>query len=213
MKPTPSADELMERYLPSKLARRYRPERVLIGPALYPHFITVVRIILAGAAGLALLTVGTSAAVGSRGLANLLDLHTWLKTVALYYQLVLSLFASAVIVFALLERFVTTPLADDTAWDPHDLPELPARENEYYGVARAVPRICVLVLLAGAINLFVDKVPPTSIPALAPLTSLVRIPLWAGALGLVVSAIVESIELLAERRDTRSDDEAPASHA
>jgi hypothetical protein len=279
---------LRELGAPSKLARQYQPARALIGPALYPLFIKVVKIVLAGAAGVALLTVGTSTAVGARGLAGFLDPAMWLKTVVVYYQLVLSLFAHAVIIFALVDRFATKPLGDDAAWDPRDLPELPPRENEYYGVARAVPRICALVLLALAINLFADRVgfptfinsdfhlvvlsefglrlpllwvnawlaallalrllafsqrrftrslrwidialniapaaillwmaalpvhSPTSIPALAPLTRIVRLPLLAGALGLLVAVIVESIELLVEPRECQPENEEPTSRA
>ncbi len=279
---------LKELGAPRKLARQYQPEQGLIGPALYPLFMKVVRIVLAGAAGLALLTVGTSTAAGARGVAGFLDFGTWLKAVAMYYQLVLSLFAYAVIVFALLDRFASKPIAEDRTWDPRDLPEPPVHEDEHYGMARAVPRICALVVVGILLNVFVDRTgfptfvnselhlvrlsefglsvplawvnawlaallairllafsrrrftrplrwastvlqlapaaillwmsgqpvhPPTSIPALAPLTRVIHMPLWAGALGLLIAVIVESIEMLVERRETRPETEASGNRA
>lgn len=273
---------------PAKIAQRYRPPRYIVGPAHYPLFMKVVGWILLGAAGLTILTGGVSTVASPRGATALLTLQTWLQMVGLYYQMVIALFAWAVVVFAVLER--VNPNAVDTAedWNPHDLPERPEREDEYFGMAQAVPKICAIGLLAVVVNAlgtrlgipmfrdttfhlvplteFGPQLPllwvnlwlaallalrfhalhqrrftrtmrwidvalplapaailswmasqpmhaPASFPDLAPLTRVLPIALWGMALALVVSVVVESIELLVKPRGADEDGASPPAAA
>jgi len=142
---------LRELGAPDQVARRYRPERFLIGPAFYPLFAKVTRIVLAGALGLVILLAIVGELVSPGDAPGLFSAATLLRYAGLYYQMAIGFFAYTVIVFALLERFLKAPsLSSD--WDPEDLPELPDPHEAHFGVAQAVPRFWWLVLIAVVLN-------------------------------------------------------------
>jgi hypothetical protein len=112
---------------PLVIAARYRKQRWLIGPELYPfylHFLKIiVTIVVAVAAGLALLKGALWAADPGAAVAGLLGSLWWSAASAI---------GSVTIVFALLERFGGTSLKHVGRWKPLELPELNAAQPSIY---------------------------------------------------------------------------------
>jgi hypothetical protein len=136
---------------PHQVARRYQPERFLVGPAFYPLFAKVTRIVLAGALGLVVLLAIVGELLAPSDAPGLFSPGTLLRYAGLYYQMAIGFFAYTVIVFACLERFLKAPpLSSD--WDPEDLPELPDPHETHFGMAQAVPHFWWLVLIAIVLN-------------------------------------------------------------
>ncbi len=128
---------------PRDVAASYGPERQLIGPALYPLFIQVVRIgvIVFIAIHLGLLVLGAVTDV----IPNLVEFTFDAIGSTLGY------FGAVVIVFAILERQDVKISLEEEDWDPYDLPEVdePARiETVGHFVGIAFCLVIIAVCLA-----------------------------------------------------------------
>jgi hypothetical protein len=147
---------------PEKMAASYLPERYLIGPQLFPAFITVVRIalpiiiILAG--------LGFAVAVGQSDLTPGFVVEAFAKGIAELFGTALQVFANIVLVFALLEYFVpglkakTLPRGVDLQsitkeWDPRTLPK-PAPAPQKVGVVGLSVEIAFTVVAIVIFNFY-----------------------------------------------------------
>lgn len=131
---------------PEVVADRYSSKpNYLIGPELYPAFVSTLKLVLAGAAGLAALVVVILSFTGEiNGLVE-----GTLKFAGLLLQFVYSFGAVAVLVFALLERFGVEkiPELDRSSWDPFNLPPIEeSRQISTFGVALKIYVIAVLLI-------------------------------------------------------------------
>lgn len=152
----PPTDEMAAALLrefgePEDVAARYDEPRYLIGPRLYPTFKYVALIIVIVPAVVALFGNTIDVVANGRGL----HWDAIAKAVVNYIQRTFVCLGLAALVFAAIER---TSSADSTEeeekkdWDPHELPPLPAIENEERFSIRKVERgiwgdILLLVLL------------------------------------------------------------------
>jgi hypothetical protein len=106
---------------PGKVALSYYPGvRHLVGPALFPTFLMVLRIVVIVVGSLAVLRfaldlVGTSGSLADVGRSFLLALAT-------LWQSLISAFGTLVLVFAIIERVSPLREADAEKWDPRSLP-------------------------------------------------------------------------------------------
>ncbi len=144
--PEMTARVLAEFGAPEVVAARYSSKpNYLIGPQLYPAFVSTLKLVLTGAAGLAALVVVILSFTGEiGGLAE-----GTLKFAGLLLQFVYSFGAVAVLVFALLERFGVEKIAelDSSSWDPFSLPPIEeSRQISTFGVALKIYVIAVLLI-------------------------------------------------------------------
>ncbi|MBU2600915.1 MAG: hypothetical protein KKA32_01930 [Actinobacteria bacterium] len=118
---------------PKRLAADSQPERYLIGPALFPHFITVASIVLVVVAGLWLFGIAVAAGTDRAGFEPLAALDGLLRGIV-------QTFATLVVVFALIERFTGREVASrpgkGKTWDVRSLP--PATTPDRYSLADIV---------------------------------------------------------------------------
>ena len=127
------ADEAMELELlreygaPDKVADTYYSTQYLIGPRMYPTFITVLKIVFAVLSALAV--VGLVVALGKVGFAGREFAQTLMQTVGGYIGAAITAFGNVVLVFVLLDRFLPdseikelkTGLKFSEEWDPATL--------------------------------------------------------------------------------------------
>jgi hypothetical protein len=144
--PELTARVLAEFGAPELVAARYSSKpNYLIGPRLYPVFVSTLKLVLTGAAGLAALVVVILSFTGEiQGLTD-----GALKFAGLLFQFVYSFGAVAVLVFALLERFGVEkiPELDSSSWDPFSLPPIEeSRQISTFGVALKIYGIAVLLI-------------------------------------------------------------------
>jgi hypothetical protein len=114
---------------PSQVAAKYRTERYLVGPQLYPIFSLVVRIVFIVLTVLALVGLGIGlgkAATGSSGFGEL-----FVQSLAGYYTTIITAFGNIVLVFWVLQRVLpereikaTSPESGE--WDPQELMKAPS---------------------------------------------------------------------------------------
>jgi hypothetical protein len=112
---------------PSTMAARYGATQVLIGPALYPTFVVVLRIVIAVMFGLSLLGVAVAIAVDGAPVSLFDTLG----------NLMASIFQGAgvvVLIFAILERINGVQDAAQSAqWDPRSLPPVEVGDRIKWG--------------------------------------------------------------------------------
>jgi len=114
---------LLEFGKPSEFAARYRPERYLIGPSLYPLFRTVMGVMLV-LVSLAFL-LGLAATLVSNGTAGLTGQIE--ETLLEYGQSLVFNLGMVVVVFALVERYRPESIgAKEKEWDPFSLAKMEA---------------------------------------------------------------------------------------
>ncbi len=128
-------DVLKEYGDPDKVAASYLPERYLVGPSLYPIFMTVVKIVLLVTGIVALVGLGISLGQSSPDLRGGLTLV--FKALVDYYTSALTFLATIVFVFAIIEwgihssgKPVTVkglPLTGE--WDPRSLEKVSPRNR------------------------------------------------------------------------------------
>jgi hypothetical protein len=142
---------------PGEVADRYSPRpRHLIGPELYPVFMTVVAAILGAAAIVPLILMLVSHLAAGEALPAIpAAIFRW---VGLSYQIAFGGLGWAVLVFAMLERFgvsskVTVSKGEAAeAWNPLDLPAADDRDRE--SRASAGLRIYIVVVMLVVFNFF-----------------------------------------------------------
>lgn len=135
---------------PEKMAASYRPPRYLIGPALYPHFINTLRIVLPVLAVLSVLGLGVSLGWEARLPADFARvLGQWgMGLVNTVFQ------AGAIItlIFAIIERTQPDFKVKEKDWDPRSLK--PREEEEAVKPAGAIAEIVFNVLAIVLVNLY-----------------------------------------------------------
>jgi hypothetical protein len=163
---------LVEYGQPEQMAARYKPERYLIGPRLFPFYRLIVAIVL-GAIAISLLVLFAITAVVS-GSENVWTL-AWgfLKA---YFQSAVIAFASITIIFGIIERVAGHKLqtGDDAEWDPYSLE--PVEEPDRIKRPELVAGIVWYAILIVLFNFFpqwigmVDTIAPEGvfIPLLSP---------------------------------------------
>lgn len=136
---------------PQEVAARYGAQQYLIGPALYPTFMTVLRIVLAVMVGVNLL--GLALAIGvdqtQPGIA---------ETLAGLLSSLVQGGGMVVLVFALIERLNRAALEKALAageWDPRSLPEVEDRTRVKVG--ETVTGIAFTVVALLVLNFYLDR--------------------------------------------------------
>lgn len=136
---------------PVKMAARYGAQQYLIGPALYPTFITVLRIVLAVLVGLNLF-----------GLVIDIGVHQArpgvLEAVAGLFNSLIAGGGMIVLIFALVERANRAELdkaATAGDWDPRSLPQVVDAERVSFG--ETVIGIAFTVAALVILNVYLDQ--------------------------------------------------------
>jgi hypothetical protein len=150
-----AATEILRDFGPPRaLAASYRSgPRYLVGPELYPDFVSTLKVTLLVVCGLQLAAGlvglgGPSGGLGRLGL-RLLDLVGDLQGTAL------GLLGLIVLIFALVERFSAGEPAAEEEWNPADLPPLKDPERvDRTAEALGLVFVCVGLLL---LNVFPDR--------------------------------------------------------
>lgn len=136
---------------PQEIASRYGAQQYLIGPALYPIFLTVLRVVLSVSLVLGLIALGVSLGVSS-GRTDVLDAFGSL------FAGLLQAGGVIVLVFALIERFNRAAVEKASAqpWNPRSLPAYDDADRVKVGetIAEVVFTAVVLVLM----TVYLDKV-------------------------------------------------------
>lgn len=137
---------------PQKMAARYGAQQYLIGPALYPTFLIVLRIVLAVFLGLNLFALAIAIGI-EQGRPNLAEA---------FGGLINSLIQGGgmvVLVFALIERFNRAALdkafAAGDGWDPRSLPEVENKTRVKTGETMVDVAFTLAALLV--INVYLDQ--------------------------------------------------------
>jgi len=141
---------------PDEMAASYRPAgQYLIGPELFPIFKLVIgAVLLAVTIGL---TVALVMAVifGDRESVDIGE--RLLNALSVYFQAWLSVFASVVVVFAILQRLGVKPDEDDQEeWDPRTLPEV--KDIDLIGRGESAAGLAVSIVFLVLLNLFSDRI-------------------------------------------------------
>jgi len=142
---------------PEKIVAPYLPEKYLIGPRLFPAFITVVKITLPIIAVLSMIGFWVGANLTSQitGVELITDL---IKSLGNAFSAVVVAFGNIVIIFAILQWFVPEfrlP-AKEEAWDPHSLKVI----SEPDKIKRGELITEIVFIFAGLIlfNFYLDRV-------------------------------------------------------
>ncbi len=137
---------------PEKVAASYLPPRYLIGPELYPHFLTTLRIVLVVVAIASTIGIGASLGASPESSNNMIGIIT-----RLFSGLLSSLVSAAgmvVLIFAIIQ--IAVPKfklsVKETKWDPLDL--LKASDPERVSVGSSITEIVFTVLALVIFNLY-----------------------------------------------------------
>ena len=105
---------------PEKVAASYREPRYLIGPRLFPAFLTVLKIVLAVLGALALAgLVYTLTRLGTVPLESIL--REGIESLAKYLSAAVTVFGNVVLIFAILELVLPRVGHKSKPWDPRSL--------------------------------------------------------------------------------------------
>ena len=149
-----AAAVLREFGAPKDAAARYAPEpQYLIGPRLYPAYVTAVKVMLPVLAALTLVLV----VVGQfRHAAEPASVVPFIRATGGFLWSALVNLGIMTLVFALVERSMRRSEADGKAWDPSSLPAVDDPDRiSYFGRIFSLYMIAALALL---FNLFPDWV-------------------------------------------------------
>lgn len=147
--------EMLKEYgSPQKVAGAYGAPRYLVGPALYPTFMAILKPVLAVIAVVVVITFGVSA---SRGGLTLMDLgRVMLESLNNLWQAGIGFFGILVLIFAIIERTSPKLEVKEEEWDPRKLkPAVPESSKAKPGelIAGIVMNVIVLVLF----NAYTDR--------------------------------------------------------
>lgn len=107
---------------PEKVAASYQPERYLIGPKLFPGYVTVLRIVLPILAVFALISAGTALArVDMAGGTVNAIAEAIGEGIAGFFSAALSALGSITLIFAILQWTIPDLQHKEKAWDPRSL--------------------------------------------------------------------------------------------
>ena len=136
---------------PEEIAAQYRPEAYLIGPNLFPTYLSVLKIALSIIGVLHL--VGLGFALWQNGAATFID--TTLSSIFSFSQVAIITFGIMTLVFAIIERTVDeTELLSEPKkeWDPFELP--PVEDPDRVDRGEMVVGILFLLAFVSWLNLF-----------------------------------------------------------
>lgn len=137
---------------PATMAQRYGSKRYLVGPALYPVFLLVLRIVLTVVVVLSLVGLGFELANGSSNF-SIVEALVGLLGAALQAA------ATVVLVFAIVEYFSGERAAEsEEAWDPRSLPELSDRNALDW--SDVITELVTAIIGIVVFNLFVPRIDP-----------------------------------------------------
>jgi hypothetical protein len=120
--------EVLKEYgAPHQVAASYQPERYVIGPKLYPSFLTVVQVVLPILAALALVKLGVSLGQSGTGFEDIFE--AIFLGIAGFIGSAFTALGAMLVLFAVVER--TLPEFKEKAgeWDPRRLPAINSRNR------------------------------------------------------------------------------------
>lgn len=197
-------DVLKQLGSPHKMAARYLPERYLIGPRLYPQYLTVLKIVLTVAGIVAAIGIGISmglSADSGRGLPELLG-----GAISGLIGVLFQAAATVTLIFALIEYFQPDLKLDEAQWDPRQMK--PQADSERVSMVGSVLSIFFTVLFLVVINFYPQWLGLSSLvndqwvhsPVLTP--AFFRYLPWINALW--IAEIVQQIVLIGAGRWTNA---------
>jgi hypothetical protein len=144
---TLTAEVLQEFGPPEKVTAAYLPEKYLIGPQLYPTFITVLRIVLIVIAVLAL--VGAGISIGQSGGSPQETMQAVLTHIGGLYSAALQAFGMVVFIFAIIQWARVNVNEKPKTWSPSQLKDVthPDLVKPSAPIAEIVFSLIVLVVL------------------------------------------------------------------
>ena len=150
----PSEDQVVEVLTklgpPDKIAESYQPSRYLIGPELFPSFVTTARIVLAITIFFSLLGMGVSLGKSAPGLDSFGE-----SLIEAFANLIQSLFTSlgvVVLIFGLIQWFAPKVKSTTTPWDPRKMKAVP--DGDRVKIGEAVTEIVFSALAIILFNFF-----------------------------------------------------------
>jgi len=127
----PNEDQVVEALTklgpPDKVAASYLPPRYLIGPELFPAFVTTARIVLAITIFFSLLGMGVSLGKSAPGLGSFGE-----SLIGAFADLIQSLFTSlgvTVLIFGLIQWFAPNVNTTTRPWDPRKMKAVPVGDQ------------------------------------------------------------------------------------
>jgi ABC-type antimicrobial peptide transport system permease subunit len=137
---------------PEKVAASYLPPRYLIGPELYPYFLTTLRIVLGVVAVLAALAIGASLGAGPDAPRNAVDLVARLFGGLL--DALISAAGTVVLIFAIIQLVSPgfKPETKPQAWDPRKLMAEP--DPQRVSIGGTIAEIVFTALALVVFNLY-----------------------------------------------------------
>lgn len=158
----PADDEMMAEVLkqfgpPQKIVAPYLPEKYLIGPGLFPTFLTVIKIVLPIIAVLSIVGFWVAVNQASQITGQVL-ITNLVESVGTAWSAVVQAFGSLVFIFAILQWVIPEVKlpAKEKEWDPHSLKAISQPDK----VKRAELITEIFFILVGLIvfNFYLDKI-------------------------------------------------------
>ena len=150
------AVELLKEYgAPNKVAASYLPPRYLIGPQLYPTFITVLKIVLTVVVVLVLIQFGLSLARAGQSLQDVGMI--FVELLGNLTSGVMQVFGTLVLVFAIIQFTSPNLKVPDAEWDPRKLKPVDLYEKQVKPVDLALELVFSVVFIL-LFNLYIDRV-------------------------------------------------------
>jgi len=135
---TEVVDMLKERGHPEKVASRYLPQQYVIGPAIYPAYLFVLKLVIAIQVPIIAFIVGPIEVMTSTQPSHAIVQAAWNLAMAVVFTI-----GIITLVFAIIERYPAGPLPFDK-WDPRKLPRVPKTPP----AARSTPRVTAIAEVA-----------------------------------------------------------------
>lgn len=135
---------------PEKMAASYLPERYLIGPRIFPHYLTTLKIVLAIVSILAVTGLAVSAGISSRdgmGFAEMLG-----QVISGVFGAVFQAAAIVTLVFAMIEYFQPDIKLSEDRWDPQAMK--PQTDTERVSLVGGTLAVLFTILFAILINFY-----------------------------------------------------------
>ena len=137
---------------PEKVAASYLPPRYLIGPELYPHFLTTLRIVLVVVAIVSTIGIGASLGTNPETSNNIIEIIT--RLVSGLLNSLVSAAGSVVLIFAIIQIAVPNLklTVKEMKWDPRAL--LKIVDPERVSVGSTITEIVFTTLALVIFNLY-----------------------------------------------------------
>lgn len=137
---------------PEKVAASYLPPRYLIGPELYPHFLTTLRIVLVVVAIVSTIGIGASLGANPETSNNIIEIIT--RLVSGLLNSLVSAAGSVVLIFAIIQIAVPNLklTVKEMKWDPRAL--LKIVDPERVSVGSTITEIVFTTLALVIFNLY-----------------------------------------------------------